>query len=54
MTFLTGSLESFARWFMMFGDKAEIISPQKLEDRVSALISAMAKKKSLLSPSLLT
>lgn len=54
MTFLTSSLESFARWFLMFGDKAEIISPQKLEDRVSALISIMAKKNSIISPSLLT
>ena len=54
MTFLTGSLESFARWFMMFGDKAQIVSPQKLEDRVYALISTMAKKNSTLSHSLLT
>ncbi len=54
MTFLTSSLESFARWFLMFGDKAEIISPQKLKDRVSGLISIMAKKNSIISPSLLT
>ena len=54
MTFLTSSLESFARWFLMFGDKAEIISTQKLKDRVSGLISIMAKKNSIISPSLLT
>src|ERR1700759_4409774 len=30
MTFLTSSLEGFARWYMMFGDRAEIIEPEQL------------------------
>lgn len=31
MTFLTPSLEGFSRWYMMFGDHAEIISPVTLK-----------------------
>lgn len=34
MTFLTSSLEGFARWFMMFGDHAEIIEPDALKVRI--------------------
>jgi predicted DNA-binding transcriptional regulator YafY len=37
MTFLSPSLEGFARWYMMFGDQAEIIEPTKLKDRVRAI-----------------
>jgi len=37
MTFLTSSIEGFARWYMMFGDHAEIIKPDKLKDRVMAI-----------------
>jgi predicted DNA-binding transcriptional regulator YafY len=37
MTFLTTSLEGFARWFMMFGDQAVIIEPNKLRDRVKEI-----------------
>jgi len=44
MTFLTTSLEGFARWFMMFGDTVEIISPDSLKDRVGALAAAIAQK----------
>jgi predicted DNA-binding transcriptional regulator YafY len=44
MTFLTTSLEGFARWFMMFGDTAEIISPDSLKDKVGALAAAIAQK----------
>jgi predicted DNA-binding transcriptional regulator YafY len=44
MTFLTTSLEGFARWFMMFGDKAEIISPDSLKERVAVIASAIAQK----------
>ncbi|HEY2582123.1 MAG TPA: YafY family protein [Mucilaginibacter sp.] len=44
MTFLTNSLEGFARWFMMFGDKAEIISPDSLKERVGNIASAIVQK----------
>jgi len=37
MTFLTTSLEGFARWYMMFGDHAEIIEPVKLRERVKEI-----------------
>lgn len=37
MTFLTGSLEGFSRWFMMFGDRAEIVTPSALKDRIKKI-----------------
>lgn len=51
MTFLTASLEGFARWFMMFGDKAEIVSPDNLKERIAALASSIVEKNSQLSNS---
>jgi len=40
MTFQVQDLENdFARWFMMFGDKAKIIEPQKLKSRVQELLT---------------
>ena len=44
MTFLTTSLEGFARWFMMFGDSAEIITPYSLKERVNELCRLIAHK----------
>ena len=44
MTFLTGSLNGFARWFMLFGDNAEIVSPQSLKDNVKGVLSSISKK----------
>jgi predicted DNA-binding transcriptional regulator YafY len=44
MTFLTSSIEGFARWFMMFGDHAEIIKPDVLKDRVCSIITAISQK----------
>lgn len=44
MTFLTMSLEGFARWFMMFGDKAEIICPDSLKESVSNIAAAIAQR----------
>jgi hypothetical protein len=44
MTFLTMSIESFARWYMMFGDHAEIIKSDALKDRVVAIITAISQK----------
>lgn len=39
MTFLTSSIEGFARWFLMFGDSAEIVQPAELKQKVKALYS---------------
>ncbi|MDB5112120.1 MAG: hypothetical protein JWR67_3234 [Mucilaginibacter sp.] len=44
MTFLTTSLEGFARWYMMFGDKAEIIQPNSLKERVKFIAAAITQK----------
>lgn len=44
MTFLTSSLEGFARWFLMFGDCAEIVSPSQLKLRVEEIVNKMRKK----------
>jgi predicted DNA-binding transcriptional regulator YafY len=47
MTFLTSSIEGFARWYMMFGDHAEIIKPDKLKDRVAALSENILQRLSV-------
>ncbi|SDD79363.1 Predicted DNA-binding transcriptional regulator YafY, contains an HTH and WYL domains [Mucilaginibacter pineti] len=44
MTFLTMSIEGFARWYMMFGDRAEIIKPDALKDKVASIITAISQK----------
>lgn len=44
MTFLTTSIEGIARWYMMMGDHAEIVSPSVLKQRVKQLLSAVSKK----------
>lgn len=42
MTFLTASLEGFARWYMLFGEWANIITPKALEDKVKENIKKLA------------
>ena len=44
MTFLCGSLNGFARWFMLFGDKAKIIQPLELNDMVATIAENILKK----------
>lgn len=44
MTFLSYSLEGFARWFMMFGDHAEIVSPNSLKNMVRKISAAILEK----------
>jgi predicted DNA-binding transcriptional regulator YafY len=44
MTFLTGSLQGFARWFMLFGDHAKIIEPVELNDLVISIAENILKK----------
>lgn len=44
MTFLTGSLEGFARWYIMFGDRAEVVTPEPLKKRIKEIAIAISKK----------
>lgn len=44
MTFLTGSLTGFARWFMLFGEKARIIEPVELNEQVATIAENILKK----------
>lgn len=44
MTFLTGSLSGFARWFMMFGEYARILEPEKLNGIVVDMAKRIIKK----------
>lgn len=41
ITFLTLSLEGFARWFMMYADYAQIIEPEDLRQRVKTIANAI-------------
>lgn len=43
MTFLTSSLEGMARWYMMIGDHAHIISPPELKVRIKEIIKELKK-----------
>jgi predicted DNA-binding transcriptional regulator YafY len=47
MTFLTEWLEGFARWFMMYGDMGEIISPDELKKRIIELTGVIIKRNQL-------
>lgn len=44
ITFLTLSLEGFARWFMMYADYAQIIEPEDLRQRVKTIANAILLK----------
>jgi predicted DNA-binding transcriptional regulator YafY len=44
ITFLCGSLQGFARWFMMFGDRARILEPAELNDMVISIAENILKK----------
>lgn len=43
MTFLCGSIEGFARWFLMIGDRAEVISPPELKKRIKEIAKSILK-----------
>lgn len=43
MTFLTHSIEGFARWYLMFGDQAQIIRPEYLKERIRIILDEMVK-----------
>jgi len=44
MSFLTGSLMGFARWFMLFGDHAKIAEPAELIELVAEIAENILKK----------
>ena len=45
MTFMTSDLEhGFPRWYLMFGDYAEIIEPEILKHRVRAILEKTVSK----------
>jgi predicted DNA-binding transcriptional regulator YafY len=47
MTFLSASLEGFARWYLMIAPDALVKEPQQLKDRLRSLISQMAENLTL-------
>ena len=44
MIFLTASLEGFARWYMLFGEWAEILAPKELPALIRKNLDALSKK----------
>ena len=44
MTFLSGSLTGFSRWFMLFGDHAQIVEQVELNDMVAEIAENILKK----------
>jgi predicted DNA-binding transcriptional regulator YafY len=44
MSFLTSSLEGFARWYMMFGDYARIAEPEALTEKVKGIMQKLFEK----------
>lgn len=44
MTFLSWSLNGFARWYMMFGDHADIVSPDSLKEIIRKIAFTISKK----------
>lgn len=41
MNFFTSSLTGFSRWYMMYGDEAKIIKPDKLKEEVKRIMAAL-------------
>jgi predicted DNA-binding transcriptional regulator YafY len=44
MTFLTGSLMGFSRWFMLYGDHAKIVDPPELNDMAAGIAENILRK----------
>jgi predicted DNA-binding transcriptional regulator YafY len=44
MTFLTSSMEYFVRWYLMFADKAEIVTPDSLKTMLSKKLFEIKKR----------
>lgn len=43
MTFLTATLEGFARWLIMFGDVVTIVNPPELKERIGQITTLIMK-----------
>jgi len=41
MTFLSHSIEGFVRWYLMFGDQAEILSPDPVKEKAKSTVEKM-------------
>jgi len=54
ITFLTGSLMGFARWFMLFGDHARIVEPLELNTWVASIAEGILKKLETPTPQALS
>ncbi|WP_295655548.1 YafY family protein [uncultured Mucilaginibacter sp.] len=46
MTFLTNSIEGFARWFIMFADMAQIVSNELLKIKIAKILAGINKQLS--------
>jgi predicted DNA-binding transcriptional regulator YafY len=44
MTFLTASIDGFARWYLMIGPNATILEPESLKEKVKKLIAEISQK----------
>jgi predicted DNA-binding transcriptional regulator YafY len=44
MTFLSSSIEIFARWLMIFGESTEIITPHTLQEKLNEFIEKLGAK----------
>ena len=44
MTFLTGSIMGFSRWFMLYGDHANVVEPVELNDMVAEIAENILKR----------
>jgi len=44
MTFLTASLDVFARWYLTFADQAEIITPKSLKEKLKMMLVNISAK----------
>jgi predicted DNA-binding transcriptional regulator YafY len=44
MTFLTSSIDAFVRWFIMYADGADIVSPVSLKTKLNKLTSSIVKR----------
>lgn len=44
MTFLTSSVSGFARWYLLFGERATILQPESLKTEVAAIAQKVLEK----------